>query len=280
MKLIKTFLLVLVFVFPAAPLAAETVTLPESSRRDAGGILFHARDAAVGASGCRTQTPCPDSGLLTVDFEMTNISGTRKLDYGRPFEFMLKDEFGNIYRRMPAPEDFSGEVFEPGPHFPSIYPGENVRQKLFFERPVEASRKLFLTIEPGMKDAPPVVELALPPVRSVLPALSKGRMPTEDDLRIVTLWPGLEVRPGESVPFRIILSGDLLPPEKIFVFLPRTVYEDEDLIYQYQVAIPDDQPPGMLTIVVVAKWGGILEGATVSKSFTLDVREKTETSLQ
>jgi len=277
MKFTKIFYMIPACVFCAVSLsAADEGPVPVLPRQELAGFIFNVRDASIVSPVCLGKTSCSGGDALVVTFEMVNDSSTRKVDYERPFKFTLRDEFGNVYRSVPQPKDFSGTVFEPGKNFPSIYPGEHFRQKLFFEKPVETSRRLILTVKPELKGAPETVDLALPPVRRNLPPLSRGRMPKEKDLRIETLLPEKTVRPGQSVPFRIILSGDLLPPEKIFLFLPRSVYEDEKLLYQYRVNISADQPPGELTIVVMAKWGDILNGATVSKSFTLNVEKKTK----
>lgn len=89
---------------------------------------------------------------VTIEYEIENLSATKKQQYTRPNfrtwernQLRLRDEHKNSYKWIDfAPyRALSGRV---GVDNESIYPGARLRDRVAFERPIEAATKLYLEL--------------------------------------------------------------------------------------------------------------------------------------
>jgi hypothetical protein len=203
--------------------------------------------------------------MIAITYGIKNGTENRKIDLAGEMVFRLTDEFGNVYRRLEPPVNFERPVTVPNKNFPSLYPGEQFTASVFFEPPVDASQTLNLRVDAeNIGVAEPVV-FRLPMVRT-------SPVPPEEQLEIaIPRKFHRRVKPGDTIPIKVMVSDKLDVPDSIYIIAPFHVYEDQDAQGSYALRVPKDQPPGPLTVVILTRWGLQGQEQTLSKSFTVQV---------
>jgi hypothetical protein len=223
--------------------------------------------------------PSADQPLyIAINYEITNITTTKKLNLEGNRDLRLVDEFGNEYRQINRPEKFNEPVIKPSKSFPSLYPGENYAETVFFEPPITAAKglKLIVNAKSLRMDKPAELFIDVSD-RSLLRTSGKESIhPPSVDLRIVDPQNGTILNQGDVIHVRVMASGDK-PPKKIVVVALNTYFEDKSPAFEnvYDLNVPLDQEPGNYVINVIADWAGSRpdNNITLSDTLSIDIHE-------
>ena len=215
---------------------------------------------------------------IAITYEITNTSSTRKLTLEGNRKALLFDEFGNEYRKINVPADYGQPVVKVSKNFPSLYPGENYTETIFFEPPIPAAKKLKLSVnvnDLGM-EKPAELSINIADRSSLLSVRKKSFDPSTLDIRIVDPPNGMILGQGDVIHIRIMAAGDK-PPQKIIVIALNTYFEDKSPSFEnvYDLNVPLDQAPGSYVVNVIAEWPGTTSenNTTLSDTLSFDVQE-------
>jgi len=278
--------------------AASLEFLPEAydvliaEEYEDNGLVFSVDHAEIISGASESQPPgsfgSKGSGLasavpaLAIRYRFINDNPTKKINLDNPFLFMLNDEYGNQYRLLPQPAGYTAPTAVYPANFPSVYPGQQVEETVFFEAPIPESRSLFLFVNATNINIPEsiVVKISVRKVEGreamLLPgkdaALSEEEIVKEPvgPLKILSPLNGVSVAPGETVHVEVGVPEKTLSPEAIFVVIPSYVLRDDKIVYHYDVTVPKDQN-GPLSVVVIGKWYQGDEEEILSDSILLNV---------
>ena len=220
--------------------------------------------------------------VLILSIEVANHSATRKFDLTNIPGFSLHDNFDNHYRQVLKPTSYREATYYPNAHYPSLYPGETFRMVLFFEPPVRGWTELNLLVDANALRVPDQIVLTIPAVEveSRVPDVGDQKS-AQPRLAIVHPLDGGKVNPGETIFMKLEVNFRDSPPESIVIFAPHYTYEDFNVVLEYDLRIPDDQPAGHFTVLVLAKWPvSPFAYETESLSITLQVQDPAEACLQ
>ncbi len=242
------------------------------------GASFILKSAEIILTGVDASTPVP---VLILGYDISNQNETRKMSLEMPFTFVLEDEFKNIYRSLDKPVEYEGPVSAQEPHFPSLYPGQNFSEMVFFEAPIAESRTLFLTVSNetlGMDQF--VVKLPVKKISGLQEwrAIEDGPVQEEEAAVPVPIGPieivapinGATVAPGESVHIAIRVPDDTVKPDRVYVVVPTYILEDRQLAFEYDLKIPEDGT-GLFAITVIGKWDTQQGEEVLSDSIVLNI---------
>lgn len=207
-----------------------------------------------------------DQRFLGIRYAFRNLTETRKLDLSEPFNFRLNDEFGNQYRRLPKPENYT-EANSLPKNFPSVYPQDGLEEVVFFEPPIARSRFLTLSIGAqniGLKEE---VALLVPPdkIKNIAESVNDASRSKDEEtmeraipvpyaaVRIISPLNGSQVAPGQRIAVEVKVEDKALKPEAIMVIIPDYVLEDTSAAGNYDLIVPRNLQ-GDFSLVVIAKW--------------------------
>lgn len=229
-------------------------------------------------------------GALAIRYRFINNNVTKKVDLGEKFKFSLSDEYGNLYRLNPAPADYPHVVRVNPPRFPSLYPGEELEEIVFFEAPIPHSSFLFFNIDPVPIGPALTVKIPMQQVGREIPyAKIEEIVPEEapvepkiisDFLKIRSPQENQIVYKGEAIKIDVELGGGLGVPESIVVTSPDYTLRDLSYGLHYSVIVPPEYPKDSMTVVVIAKWPGEGSGKLLSDSMTFTVNDLKEKCVQ
>ncbi|MBF0594154.1 MAG: hypothetical protein HQL22_04235 [Candidatus Omnitrophica bacterium] len=210
---------------------------------------------------------------IAIAYVLVNYTNSRKLDLDGKFQYQLADEFGNRYRLMRKPDDYKSPVLTVSKNFPSLYPGEQYGETLFFEAPISSAKNLKLgIISDDLKLSKPV-ELKIPlgtPIQQVSTTsvtkdpdqLTKpinmakpftiGGVPSR--IKIVSPGNGVVWDQGQSA--RIVVSYmDHRIPKKVIVIAFDNTFQDYAPVAEniYDINVPSDCAPGVYTLNLIAE---------------------------
>lgn len=217
-------------------------------------------------SAVMVESPDGAQRILGLRYNFVNLNETRKIELVDPFIFQLKDEFGNYYRQVAKPENYT-ETRDLPSNFPSVYPNEEMEEIVFFEPPIERSRFLTLSIDAknvGLRD-PVSLQVTTDkirnPARNVSDA-SRSAMDVHEEteehvrsvpVRIVTPSSGAKVAPGERITVQVKFEDEAVRPNMLMLIIPDYVLEDSNAHGTYDLIIPQGQAEDF-SLVVIAKW--------------------------
>ena len=187
--------------------------------------------------------------MLAVTYQVHNNNPTRKFNFNHDFTFVLKDEYGNIYKQFKKPSDYPRPILFTSNHFPSIYPFESFRETVFFEVPIKKSQELVFVIESKSYNNAQPVKIKIP-VGAITAFQKEQAYPSAQlipGLKIVAPANGQTVLTGDLVQIYVITQGMKLPESIVLVTLGKT-FEDLDPGKNnvYDINIPIDQPSIMI----------------------------------
>ena len=228
------------------------------------------------------------AGALGIRYRFINNNVTKKIDLGQKFKFSLSDEYRNYYQGLKPPADYPHVVSVYPAHFPSLYPGEEYEETIFFEAPIAQSSFLFLTVDitPAKLSDAVTIRIPMDQVGREVSQEKIAEKPLDvpvkpqsigDFLKIHSPQKDRTLYPGEAIQLDVELGKDLGVPESILIVSP--IYTLRDLSYglHYAVRVPPDYKKDSLTIIVIAKWPGEGTEKLLSDSLTftiLDLKEK------
>lgn len=234
------------------------------------GIKF-----VVNEVGVREWIKSESSGLgkmTAVTYSIINQTGNKKIDLSAELAFILTDEFGNVYQRLEKPLNYGQPITVPGENFPSLYPDEQFTASIFFEAPVAASQVLNLVVDAKSIGVGETISLHLPVVRA-LPAKTEEEIVFKDeDLQISVPKRLHRILPGDIIPIKVTVSEKIRSPDSIYIITPFYLHEDQDALGNYELRIPANQPDGPITVIVLSRWSREGQDATLSKSFTVNIK--------
>lgn len=224
-----------------------------------------------------------EQNVLGVRYVFQNLNETRKIDATNPFVFSLMDEFGNKYRILGQPQDFSPAKNLPK-NFPSVYPQEKIEETVFFEPPVEKSHFLTFTIDARNIGVNKSIAVTIPcdeivgirenindSAQSQIAVASPEKLkPSYAPIRIVRPASGATVAPGERITVEIKIQDNDLEPTSLMLIIPSYVLEDKEFHNTYDLIVPKDQR-GDFSLVVIARWGEGENQELTSDSILLNV---------
>jgi hypothetical protein len=255
MPYLRTLLLQILFIcllsIPA--LAVEKTSL--------GGCDFSIQRVEFGSSQAEPKE------YLSVAYYFTNNNEDQKIDFSGNLKFTLTDEFGNKYRALGKPDDYSRPALFTPRNFPSIYPGERYGETLFFEPPLAKASLLNLKIEAPFIGPGGSVDLTvdlegLRRPKETAPAGNKEAgffsPPPHGQsaaVKIAFPEPGHVYQQGDLIHLKTVVSGPDTPKRMILTAFEHTL-EDNNPGKEnfYDIVVPAEAPPGNFIINVIAQW--------------------------
>ena len=228
---------------------------------------------------------------IAISYSIKNNNESMKLDLGGKIEYKLSDEFSNRYRAMRKPDNFRDSVLSISKNFPSLYPGEQFKETLFFEAPIANAKTLRLTLASDELKLSRPVELSFDPgllSQSADPSLSATTTDSPDIqpvntkypdslssgpsvIKIVSPDPGVVWDQGETARIQVVVGGGRLPKNIILVAMDNTFNDPSPKqIDTYDINVPQNQPPGEYLINVIAQWPDGNTSSAVLKFFVKD----------
>ncbi|MBF0387309.1 MAG: hypothetical protein HQL20_05575 [Candidatus Omnitrophica bacterium] len=216
----------------------------------------------------------PAIPYVAISFAMDNKNTTKKIDLGWKIECKLFDEFGNRYRAMKRPDDYQASLLSISKNFPSLYPGEQYKETVFFEAPIKDARTMKLVVASAdLKLSRPVelvfatdtiqpmpVELLAVKkevVSDVKPAGAITVPPAAESAEIMITSPeqGVVWDQGQSARVQIELPSGPMPRNIIVIGFDNTFNDVSPARNNvYDINVPADQPPGEYLVNIIAHW--------------------------
>ena len=177
-------------------------------------------------------------------------------------------------------------------NFPSLYPGEQYGETLFFEAPIAKARTLKLLIASQSLKLSRPVELVFE--RDQIPEQGPGPEPVSAretsaqtiqpassfpepvlsgpfEIKIVSPDPGVVWDQGQSARVEVTVSGRQLPKNIILIALNNTYNDPSPKTNNvYDINVPLDQTPGEYLINLIAQWPDGSTSSAVLKFFVKD----------
>lgn len=271
------------FLLTAAPAFADTST-------DIDGITFGIKNVSFGEWAAPRyhmvndlvdhagQPETTTLSYIAISYAITNGTGSKKIDLDGKTLYALFDEFGNRYRPMRKPGDFKSSVLTVSKNFPSLYPGEQYGETLFFEAPIAKAKELKLSIEFETFHPSRPIELtfsrdAKDPSPAERPRQEQPVKTGLSEISIAAPQPGIVWDQGQSARVEVHVSGAQIPKKIIMIALDNTFPDPSPTNDNtYDLNVPFDQPPGEYILNVIAQWP---DGSTSSSTLKFYVKDAT-----
>jgi hypothetical protein len=277
-KFNMTRLLSLIFVFwgilCSSTFSDDEVGFPWGQFQSPENVVFTIRDVSIGewkrGDLSSNDGAVESMNMTAISYDVTNETENRKIDLtDSDLQFILSDEFGNIYHQREKPLNYSKPITVLNKNFPSLYPQETLSSTVFFEAPIKKSQVLNLIINAQTLGVAQPVSFHLPVIRA-LPKVDNTTTLDDDDLQVM-IPPQLKVvKPGDNIPIEVRLAK--VTPNHVYVIAPFYLFDDTQAVGHYDLRIPDNQQDGPLTVVVLTSWKDGENEQTLSKSFTIPVK--------
>ena len=312
MKKALSLLLVLFFTCLGQLFAQEKVT-PSENQEQTGffythlGQAFNFEDLVIIVTGARIEylnqarlvKPAkfePDESampIFAVNYILINNTETKKLELAKPFDFELTDEFGNRYKVITPHANKKNNAWPEA----SLYPGATKEGTVYFEAPVKISQTLSLTIDAANIGIPQKLKIHIPSTKIKRQMSAKIDLAELADITessnekavnsrshgrnfyITNPAAQAQVLPGDTVHLQVQVNKNISKPGTVFIVTPFKVLEDASAALGYNIQIPENQPKGPITVVVIGKWLNPAEHI-LSDSVTFHVVDKSEQCLK
>jgi len=223
---------------------------------------------------------------IAITYQVNNKNPHKKINMDSSFQFHLLDEFENQYRKIPKPDEYDEPVLFTDKHYPSIYPGETLKETIFFEAPIASSTRLTLLIKATPLGEGKIVKLILPvgqnttlldqemdALQKTVPVIPVVTQMQPRWVKIVYPTNGTWINRGEATQVHVEISGK---PDHVIVATLGTSYYDHSPQEKnvYDVRVPFGYYTGPLSINVIAQWddANADEPIVVSDSIFMDVQ--------
>ncbi|MFH0752969.1 MAG: hypothetical protein V2A70_00205 [Candidatus Omnitrophota bacterium] len=212
---------------------------------------------------------------IAVEFRFFNQTGMAIVDGKNVFQYSLTDNFNNRYRPIQKPDNYTKELEDLPPNYPTLYPGESCTKTIFFETPVAEITSLELLI------AAPALNIISPvsiPFSINSYDFADNSEPIGSWISIQSPENGAVLQRGAIFPLNIRLNPDQLPNELIISLFGQT-FEDNAPSENntYNIAIPRNTPVGLNSINVIGRWGGVIpykDNSIASKNIVVFIEGK------